>query len=85
MKIAKLLGFMTAAEALDCGMTHHARYYFIPIWIGHPYSTSPSVATKWYPFEYLIVPVGIIEALMNALLNRPGAFMFTIGKEIDRQ
>lgn len=78
-----MLGYMTQDEALSHGLTHHGRYYGIPIWIGDPYGEF-RIAVKWVPLDPLLTLFTYIEAALNQIWypDREGTFMFFVGKEI---
>lgn len=78
-----MLGYMTKAEALENGFTHHGRYYGIPLWITD--EICPVVATKWYPMEFVMDLFHVIEITMRSLLfpDDELVFQFQIGMPIN--
>ena len=80
--LADLVGYMTQADAVELGLTHHGRYYGIPCWItpDEDFAVSP----KWGPFEYLMTLAHYIEAFLQATFlpdDEPG-FVFYVGNPI---
>lgn len=79
-----IFGYMTAAEAVDEGFTHHGSYYGLPIWWGEM-DGCPLVAVKWQPANFLMDWLQELEMLL-APIARPGVepfFLFKVGKPIE--
>lgn len=80
-RLAKLLGYMTEAEAKRLGFSHHGLYYGIPFWVRDPYGVFEA-GPKWAVLEPVVTLFHHIEGICNHLLNRPPSFMFQI-REIE--
>lgn len=77
----KMLGYMSARDALADGYTHHGRIFGVPVWLAHPDSNEPRIAAKWVPLDALIFALAI---LFNALPLPAAGFPIAVGREIDR-
>ena len=80
----KIPGYMTAAEALAEGFTHHGAYYGIPIWIGQVDTEEPLVATKHVALEPLMTFFHAVEGFIGSTFfpGREPAFLFKVGAPI---
>lgn len=82
MKIAKMLGYMSADDARAYGFTHHGKYYGIPLWIA-PHAGF-MVATKWALMEVVMTVAHYVEGFLQQLFwpnDMPG-FHFELGDRI---
>lgn len=81
-----MLGYMTANEAKSLGMTHHGKYFGIPVWIGgvDDHQSGPLVCTKWAPMEYVMSAAHHIEALLRSVMfpDCEPTFQFWVGRPI---
>lgn len=77
-----MLGYITEKEAFELGFTHHGKYYGIPIWCAP--ENDMMVATKFFPFEYLMTAFCYIEGFLHAafLPDQEPYFMFLVTDEI---
>lgn len=81
-RIAKLLDYMTAQQALASGFTHHGAMCGIPCWIGDAEGIAPMVAAKWGPAELLISIGHWVTGLTLSLMGHEPYFAIHIGAEI---
>ena len=83
-----MLGYMTAAEALANGFTHHGKYFGVPIWIGGVDDAEAGllVATKWAPLECVMTLLHHVERTLRPLIypDEPPAFQFWVGAPIEQ-
>lgn len=77
MNVARLLGYMTKAEAIGHGFDHEGSYYGIPVWVEDPHGQMV-VATKWAPLEYLMTLFHYIEGACHTLRGTEPSFMFKV-------
>lgn len=84
-RLLKLLGYMTAREALRDGFTHHGSYYGIPVWVAIDGPDGLVVAAKWGPLEYVMTVLHYIEGILRTVFypDDEPTFQFLVGKPID--
>lgn len=80
-RLAKLLGYMTEAEAKRLGFTHHGLYYGIPFWVADPYGKFIA-GPKWAALEPVVTLFHHIEAICHWIRGSRPSFAFKI-QEID--
>lgn len=80
-----MFGYMTAQEALKNGFTHHGKYYGIPVWLA-PDDPDFPVATKWEPFEHLMILAHHLEGIIQATCfpDDEPSFCFLVGDPIKK-
>lgn len=83
-RIARLIDYMTAREALAQGFTNEGAMYGVPCWIGDVDSTGPMVSTKWGPMEHFISLGHLIMGFMQSIRGDEPHFAIQIGAEIKR-
>lgn len=85
--ILAALGYMTPAQAVANGLTHHASYYGLPVWVGGLETDELMVAAKWAPAEWLMPAMHTIEGVLLQLFfpEREPSFMFKVYGPIEKQ
>lgn len=85
VRLLRLLGYMSAADALAGGYTHHGSYFGLPLWLGDVDNQwGLQVAAKWAPLDFLVVPCSYIEEALAAVFlpGREPGFRFWVGPPI---
>ena len=83
-RIARLIGYMTAKQAIADGFTHHGAMYGFPCWVGDPDGGAPMVATKWAPVEWLIDLGHWINGFICTMRGDEMLFAIQVGPEIQQ-
>lgn len=83
-EIRTVLGYVTKAEAKRLGMTHHGRYFFIPVWMADVESDAPQVLEKFLPLGRCMEAIHVVEGLLHSLFwpDAEPVFQFHVLGEI---
>jgi hypothetical protein len=76
-----MLGYITEKEAKALGFKYSGSYFKIPLWLGFK-NGEYVVATKFYPMEFVMTLIHILEGLYYTIKNEDYDFKFTIKEEI---
>ena len=79
-----MIGYMTKADALRHGFTHHGRMYGVPIWIAEPHSEGPMVAAKFVPFEMWLSFGTFVVQFMHMIDEDLPGFPIIVGRRIEQ-
>jgi len=77
-----LFHHITEKEALEMGMTHHASYFLIPIWIGED-GDDIIFCTKWCLMEFAFTFIHFFESIFLLMLFQEVTAHVSVGEEID--
>lgn len=69
--LAWLFGYTSAAHALEAGLTHHASYHGLPVWMGDVGDASPLVYAKLDVLEWLIPVISALELFFQHAAGVP--------------
>ena len=61
------LGWTTRQEAMENGFDHEGSYWGIPIYV-KDVEGDFIVMSKWYPLEFLFIPMVYIEGFFRSLI-----------------
>lgn len=72
------LGPVSKKEALAEGLTHHASYYGLPLYIGRWHTDCPTITPTWGVLWPILTVFEVIEATIDAVFMQEPGFSYRI-------
>ena len=83
-KLKAAFRFISEAEAVAAGFTHHGKYCGIPIYVAGDHFRGIEISVKWKLLDYIdvISLIAYVEMITRYIIGDERGFRFLIGEKL---